>query len=97
MSEAKQFSDGKFYVRNGEQDEWRLLEDMYFCHMDIKYADKDWTEGETVKTFSKEKALANFKEVQQLREKGVLVKNLKLCKVGVVVEQVEQEEESSNE
>lgn len=66
---------------------------MWFCHMDIKYADKDWTEGETVKTFSKEKALTNFKEVQDLRDKGVLVKNLKLCRVAVTIEEEEKENE----
>lgn len=67
---------------------------MYFCHMDIKYADNDWTEAETVKTFSKEKAQTNFKEVQDLRNKGVLVKNLKLCRVAVIIEEEEEEEEN---
>lgn len=70
---------------------------MYFCHMDIKYADQSWTEGETVKTFSREKALENFKEVQALREKGVLVKNLKLCRIAVMVEKVEEAIEGGEE
>lgn len=68
---------------------------MWFCHMDVKYGNEDWTEAETVKTFRKEEALHNFKEVQELRKKNVLVKNLKLCKLGVVVER--EEEGGSNE
>jgi len=69
--------------------DYKKPETMWFCHMDIKYADKEWTEGETVKTWSKEKALQNFEEVQNLRQQGVLVKNLKLCRIAVVIEMEE--------
>jgi len=65
---------------------------MYFVHMDIKYKDQDWTEAETVKTFSKEKAQDNLKEVIALREKEVEVKNLKLCRISVVIEEEEEKE-----
>jgi hypothetical protein len=64
---------------------------MWFCHMDVDWG-KGWTEGETIKTFSKETALENFKEVQALREKGVLVKNLKLCRLAINIEKEEEEE-----
>jgi hypothetical protein len=71
------------------------MKHMYFCHMDVKYGNEDWTEAETVKTFSKERANENFKEVQELRNKNVEVKNLKLCKLDVGVVRIEEEEKQN--
>jgi hypothetical protein len=72
--------------------------DMYFWHMDIKYKDQPWTEGETGKMWSKERAQTEIlKKVQDLRDKGVLVKNLKLCRIAVVIEEEEEEEEKIDE
>lgn len=85
------FQDNKLYVQEPDSS-WKRMEDMWFCHMDIKYEDQPWTEGETARTFSKERAQDLFKQCQDLRDKGVLVKNLRLCRVAVVIEMEEEKE-----
>jgi ribulose bisphosphate carboxylase small subunit len=67
---------------------------LYFCHFDIKEApDRSWTEGETGKTLTLERARQNMQEVKDLRRKGVQVKNLKLYSIPVFLEEIEEEEE----
>jgi hypothetical protein len=70
---------------------------MYFWHMDIKYKDQDWTEGETGKVYTKDRAMEMLPKIQALRDMKVEVKNLKLCRINVVIEEEEEENERESE